>query len=424
MEAGRLAIALNRTLVEPCVYDGGLASCAYGRVMDVGDGSDPASIAMAEAGEEPDRNLTSRLTEGGKCLPGFSWGITPPGPPRVLPMRAYYDWAWLSKTFPIIRYHDWERQRITADKVQAQLQGKLWVDEKGIIEVPGLALNGIGREAMARDYCDREPYTVGGFRFTEGHTCPPGRGQIKDEDQLFRDGLERQSITDLFVTMWVRRQPSKFGRGGRNMETLPPFNPIHYAAARGWAKREVRRGHSDGRYGVLQWRSQGRNSTEVAWCASALATAVSGLPRMGAAPGGEKRLVLFSDVPATENQCGIWDHTAGSSPKEYAARVSAVAAFAPAFSKYDSVGWRLDAGIVALREAALALNAEWYFTCSGHGKGVEIPGSNKVCGRCFMMSGWVAEIIHLRQAAGKPVMKGFDHLVEQAALVQPPLPAA
>lgn len=217
----------------------------------------------------------------------------------------------------------------------------------------------------------------------------------------------------------MRRQPNKWraARKASEVPTLPPLNPLHYAAARGWAARAVRGGSADGRYGVLQWRSQGRNSSEVAWCAAALSTAVASLPGLRSG-----RLVLFSDVPAAENRCGIWDHTASSSPGEYRARVAAVGAFSPSFAKYDATAWALDAGIVALREAALAQAAEWYFSCSAYGAGVEMPGLNKMCGRCFMQSGWVAEVILLRERAGRPVIKGFDNLAANAALVVPPLP--
>ena len=457
--AGQLAVALNRTLVEPCVVDGAVMSCLHRRVPRVADGSRAGDLEAAACGEEPDGLAASRLRPDGSCRHGGghlrSSRYVPRPNDHAVPLSAYLDWRWLASRYPMIRYHDWEDARVDAraSAAAAEAAGSLWVDERGVIGTPFSAVMGSGRAGEAYA-CGRghehAPVQFGGFSF-RGHTCPAGLGPVQDPQQLLRDGVARASDADVFVILWHHRGETRFsGSTGqipiRELEPLPPFNPLIYVAARRWVHHELRAGAADERYGVVQWRSIFHDKTLEA-CAEDMAASVSSLrgfqPDAAAAsqhaaatqsdvnasqpaavwpPSIPRRLALVADVPSLRNTCGVWD-ARGASPRFARASASFTGR---GFARYEEQHWALDAGLVALREAVIASEADWFFTCSGYlelAPGRRLPhGPSRACELCFYGgSMWIAEVILLRAKAGRPTMRGFNFSQGVSAVI-PPLP--
>ena len=263
--AGRLALALNCTLVEPCVADGAVVSCAAGRVPRVADGSRASDLAAVERGEEPDGDAASRLLRNGSCRHGGNQLPRWSAQDAVLPLSAYYDWRWLAARYPMARWHEWEAARVAprgASAADALGAGQLWVDPaSGVIATPYSAVMGAGRVGGNGYGCSpgAESATVrfGGFEF-RGHTCPEGSSFVADPQQLLRDGVERGRDVDVFVVRWYNHGHRFMDHTGhfsfRQVPPLPPFNPLVYAAARWWVRHALRAGSPDARYGVVQWR--------------------------------------------------------------------------------------------------------------------------------------------------------------------------
>jgi hypothetical protein len=480
--AGNLARSLNRTLVEPCVRNGALVSCHYGRVVRVADGSDPRDIATAAAGEEPDGTRTLRFPApspaAGCVRAGVDEGLVASenGTLRgdtVLPLRAYYDWAWLRRTYPMVGYHEWEAARVAprgTSRDAARAAGLLWVDDtapdaakRGVRVVSDTAaitaLGAFGQagfgctpaqNAWLREHAEvgsdvltaadlptdfGSPASFGGYTFARGHTCLPGRGAVNPQSLLREAALQQDDAPDLFFVLW-QRKVIKWER--RLAEPLPPFNPVHYAAARAWLARRVLGDSADRRYGVVQWRSQGKND-DVDWCAHAILNSTANLPGLEPrrAPGGggdggpapewlSRRMVLVGDLPSPANQCGIWDFDprnggSGGSP-DFRNRVAAAALFREAgFAKLDEDAWMLDGGVLAVRDAIIASEATWYFGCSSVGRTDALTDLvARVCYRCMFFSGYVHEIVTLRIHAGRRSNLRFDNITP--ADVVPPLP--
>ena len=357
----------------------------------------------------------------GTCRPMFVSLEDDPKPLQALPVSAYFDWTWLARKFPMARYHDWEAERVAAPSTpEAQRGDRLHVDPTGRIVTNATVVMGFGSEGQPHYSCAPGYETartfVGSFSF-RGHTCPPGRGNIAPPHSV-RSAVEAQvDAHDVFVAYWIRHQPAKWSdkmTGGglppRLVEELPPLNPLHYAAARAWVASATTGGRGDRRYGAVQWRSQGKYDN-VDWCAQVMSGAVSALPGLGpkpatAVPGPRSRMVLVADVPSPANKCGIWDLTTHEIQKTHAGITSAAKHFRDAgFAKYDDTHWDLDAGIVALREAVVAAEATWYFTCTHLGANDDrTDRAVKICHKCYFVSGWILEIALMRIHAGRPIM--------------------
>ena len=441
-----LARALNRTLVAPCVRDGALVSCGVGRVAAVSDGSDPAHLALARSGVEPDGNATSRL-EGGQCVfthPENGWTRAR----TVLPLHAYYDAAYLTTVLGMVRWEDWVAHRVEVN-ADAAAAPRLRLDGDGRVVTGAVAVMGCGaqysgcgndgRDGGATFRCDRtvgaDPspvagtFVFGGFVFA-GHTCLPGRSYVEDPQGIERAAAAQGGAPDVYVVQWRKHPPAKFQRA-REAPLLPsdalwPFNPLHYAAARHWVAHTVRGGGAasgdDNRYAVLQWRAQ--HLPGVARCADAMVSAVTALPGLDA---DSRRLVFVGDLPGERNVCGVWDTQLageeGEGVSNYWSRVAVGQQFTlGGFAKYDQQHhWELDGGILAVRDLILAAEATWYLTCTREYRygGIETGGA--VCDACSSDSLYVAEALLLRQFANRSVVLRFDGLSAHN-FRDPPLP--
>lgn len=421
-EASAVARDTSRTLVEPCVSNGWLLPCRWHGVTRLPNGT---AVARAIAnGEDPLALMRSSVS-----CPGAGSNSSMPPSAAPLPLSAYFDWDDLVANWslsPMIRYHEWEALRVaprSAASDDVRYAGLLRLTQHGLIKT-GIPI------VMARSHdCESTgaAVDVGGYAFT-AEACPERAAARIDGVRAVVSATLRSppfdDAIDVFASSWMRVY-------GNALESeaapLPRFHTAHYAAARAWVSSAVRGGDADTRYAVLQWRSVKRSAADVEWCASRLMDVVpslqlSELGIVNATSPPATRLVLVADLPSPSNLCGIWDHRTGS---DAASRQVAAQRFADAgYRKYDADNWRLDAGIVSIRDAALAAEAEWYFGCSdaldiAAGVAAAKRYRSATCVRCYWPSTYVAQVVLRRSAAGRPSNVKLDHV--NASTVQPPV---
>ena len=111
----------------------------------------------------------------------------------------------------------------------------------------------------------------------------------------------------------------------------------------------------------------------------------------------------MADFPSPGNPCGSWDFEPGA--EGTVARQAASAAAFPGWPKYDAQHWRLDAGVVAVRDVILALQADALFTHEGEGEGGGAPAPLSwadITAKCyFTTSNFVREIVTTRAVEGR-----------------------
>ena len=401
-EASLAAAQLNRTLVEPCVSEGHLLSCRYGKVLRVPDGASITDLELANNGA--DLLAVSRSPEG--C------GVSPRGfvrdPKIVLPLSAYFDWNDLLANWsksPMIRYHEWEALRVAppgSTPMEALAAGKLWVDVADgfriVSATPILMANGKQHNLRCGQHHLNTSIPWGWYRFP-GHTCP-ARGGLYNEVNITGLAPPFADATDIFLGHWTRT-PGNFLEKERS--TLPRFNQLHYIAARLWVKNVLRRGSPDTRYAVVQWRSVARDAAALEWCSGRILNISSALQRSDNGTGNAllDRLVLVADLPAPSNPCAVWDHGAKDSFRRELAQRFITAGFA----KYDEEHYYLEAGILSIRDMIIAAEANWYVSCS-----FMSSVSSPMCSKCFWYSSYIAQVVRLRTAAGRPANLDFDNV--------------
>ena len=329
----------------------------------------------------------------------------------------------------MIGYFEWLKLRVAragTPNETAVAAGQHWINPKGGLVTRGAALVGLGSKGQACYNCkpgyQTAPVEFSGIVFLGHQNCPDGHGSITDPQSLFHSGVELASQVDVFVACWQRQLTLRHNVPWKDQEGLPPFNPVHYALVRHWVRNSVLGGPGtdDYRYGVVQWRSQSRTSS-VSWCASEMSRVVSGVPSLAATnSSSRKRMVLVADLPSWANEYGIWDNLRAYS-HEFGVRAEAAEQFFKAgFEKYDNAHWRLDAGIVAVRDAILALEATWYFGCSYHADPKEprpapdiAHASELLCAKCAYHSGFVGNIFVMRLQAGKRNLNRWYNLTAE-----------
>ena len=416
-EASAAAAALNRVLVEPCVYNSILVPCAAGRTRNI----PPHENVPESKFSRPDTDACS----------SEQWN-----PESLFPVSALFDWESLQAELhsPIIRFHDWEALRVApVDDPTAAGKLPLRCTNGRCVVVPDTPLlhhegNGGGGKMVAN----------WGFLFNVQLTNTTGINMSLPAHDIAARASQGPwaEAADVFVKHWKRMVWKWHTFDPR---PLPRFHAAHYRAVREWVQRDVRAGHADPRYAVMQWRAgnlfYGKFMAGfVEKCPKQLLDAADrswgdSLTPIGAGPS---RFVLISDLPSPQNKCPVWDLVEGPQSELRRNLTSIVQRFATkGFRKYDDdvagLHARLETGVGTVRDLILAAEATWYYTCNAFtGKGGATPtrtASVTPAGAgtptatwsakstpvhldadcsCFYGSGFVGEAVLLRNLAGRP----------------------
>lgn len=418
-EASTAARALNRTLVEPCVQDGHLTACVYGRVVSVPDGHDAADVSLASSGVD----LLAIQRSADSCQGPATRHMLRKN--SLLPLRAYFDWHDLLTNWvlsPMIRYHDWEALRVApagTSAASARAAGKLWVREDGII-VAGTHIAFANNEPC--NPAPGIPFRYMSFYF-EGRSCSNTslkNGGLNSNVVEFLSEPQFAAARDAFLGHWARTPRNSLELVNENR--MPKFNPLHYIAVRRWVATAVRQGSPDQRYAVVQWRSAHVKADSMSYCSSAIINTTASMfpgPLINPLAGTPvstfrpTRFVLVADVPSPSNICGIWDHG------DLAGRPIVDDFFNAGFMKYDEAHFTLDGGILSIRDMILGMEAEWYLTCSFQRIPDGPPPNELLCSRCYWHSSYIVQVVRARIAANKLSNVGFG---ANASTLRPPPP--
>ena len=458
-EVAHLARDSRRIIVEPCVRAGAIVPCSPGDVADVSDGRcqlhDRAALT---GGSDP------------LALPRFAsdCGASPPlGMPRdtrrVWPMRAYVDIAALLgdeglSDVPIISFSEWlDRSVAGVDHLYiaganatpggAMPHGAVNASLPYILRpaVPGGRGESPYRIDVPLMHCfprysgrlcgppvaPERRKLVGPFAFAESVMfSPPTNGNTKkppidNQGARYFDGAELSSSTwaksrDMFLAGYSRRgYPVAAARV--HDARLPPFNALHSVAVSrwlqraGWSKAVGASPSSYSSYAVVQWRTETVPAEALSGCAAHLARTLARLlPQL---PPGKAlkhraqapRAVLVMDIPSAGMPCRAWRDYGDSGGRRHAAAAAVIDALPLrryAWSHVDKT--QLDSGVVAIREAILAVHAKWYLSCPGRSgsdgfdDGRAPVATSAACKRCFFWSRFVAAVQRARAEAGRP----------------------
>jgi len=228
---------------------------------------------------------------------------------------------------------------------------------------------------------------------------------------------------------------------------LPPFHPAHAAGVRAWLASAIApepglpsaAGRGRGRYAVWQWRSEGvRQDGHFRACAMRMAEvakeamrplkrdraraallfqegnasrplgigraqSVRGFDRRGQGPPTPRVAVLVADIPAPANSCRLWGVYAASHAE--AARFGLAKLLAPTVGmlKYDEEHLGVDAGVLAIRDFIIAVEADWYVTCKGR-------TASECYGCTRAISYFTRKIVEARAAASRKSFVNWFHV--------------
>lgn len=216
-------------------------------------------------------------------------------------------------------------------------------------------------------------------------------------------------------------------------DQLPPFNPVHAAAVTAWLARSIApdpafpgaAARGFGRYVAWQWRSETvKQDIHFKACAIKLAmvakeamrplkrdraraallkgnVSIAALQskggfdtRKGNGPPAPRVSVLVADIPAPNNRCRLWGQYEQSFDGMAQRAVAKMMAPSVGMLKYDGDHPGLDAGVLAIRDFLVALEADWFVTCRGR-NGAECLG-------CFRATSYFSKKLgDMRAARGK-----------------------
>ena len=315
--------------------------------------------------------------------------------------------------------------------------------------------------------CKRKGQVIGPYRFAKA-TNAGLLAQAASKDIQWQLGRLNKRVwaaqRDIFCARWFR---GSWKAAGLDLQhaPLPPFNPLHYLAVKSWlsqqgfpakgglsasSKKDAKSVSSlidDGwiwKYGVVQWRTERVPDGRLSMCTGRLIESLRavfkrlppGRALNASAPhfsdairaGGKARDVwpakrhaggiLVADIASPATPCSLWgDYRSGTS----AIHQAALARLSERFGllKYDADYPLLDPGVLAIRDAILAMRATWYFTCAGRG-----GDRSAICRSCSWPSRYVSAITAVRKRAGLQSNEDMFRLSGQLQAVRPPLPPA
>lgn len=435
-EAMSLAVRLGRVFVLPCVRGGMLVPCVPGHVLPVPPERQGGPGAELRAGR-----IINYAQEDALAFPayredcaGAGRAVLPFAQRAAYPLHAYFSRAGI------------EEVAASAENEAGMPRGSLrtvdfvdWAAIRQLAPVPlhghvlmeGVPMLDFGKQfaCLKRSATNRmssAPATVGVFLAPAGILCASSLVQASADEHTAGAAVnvERPLSTgvwatapDLVVASWMRS--STYRRS--DAAPLPALHPAHIIAVERWVRGVLLRSSTEGggvalnasRFAVVQWRSETLGDRFFG-CAAHVVSSIEQLLGRFSSLEASMPLVLVADLPAPANPCGASSNYGRDGMAED--RLGAFARVAGRIAKYDASLLELglpplDAGVMSLREYAIAARAEHYFTCNGRFHPV-----GALCRSCSWISEFIARIVAAREAEGRGSLESFlDHFAIHAA---------
>ena len=437
-EAMALAARLGRVFVLPCVRGGALTPCEPGKVISVPDGS------IADAGSST-VDLLALPAFREECNPYVS--SIPPANGRAYPLHAYFSPSSIKNISdgagggPYVNFDTWAHARLGSGANPPD--HVFYRSSNGILEVPLPLLTVLFPGECEKRYVNRllasKPARMGVFNFTQGVLCvnvsspSAANGMVASNHPMLLNSPYADA-PDVFFANWMRSEV-----GDTSISGFPAFNALHYAPVRRWVAalagsshptppQNSTRGDNDPArrpYAVVQWRSETVSEAGFPACAAAvidqtkiLATTLGNAAEHNSESWGSAvtyvpvPLVVVADLmptaePGAPPPCRLSTHYHYGTDDVRTSAMSSLLAIPGAFSypaSQQAAGGNLngsttiDAGVLAIRDYILALEAQSLITCLTRFSSV---ARSQQCSDCYWTSEFVYRVVVHRAQLGR-----------------------